>query len=109
MAIDHVRFTPQQVHTIETLRNLIALSEEATRQLLITGGLEAFSLEAAKVLYTTQPLSISDVADCVGLDRGTLILIEWFHAHRAAPWVGPDEAVFVQKDFDAGLARELSD
>lgn len=107
MAIDHVRFTPQQVHTIETLQHLASLSEEATRQLLITGGLDALRLEAAKVLYTTQPVSISDVADQVGLDRG--ILIEWFHTHRVAPWVGPDEATAIQQEFDAWLARELSD
>lgn len=99
MAIDRLLFSPEQVRLIEALRQAANLSEEAARQRLIDGGLEALRLAAAERLYTTQPLTISDVADRVGLDRG--VLVEWFHTHHIAPWLSTEEATAAADTFAA--------
>ena len=102
MTVDHGRLTPQSVHIMETLQR----SEAATRQLLITGALEALRWETANVLNTTQ-IDQRCGRSCGFRSQGTLI--EWFHRHRVSPWGRPDEAATVRHEFDAWLARELSD
>ncbi len=99
MAIDRLLFSPEQVLLIEALRQAAELSEDAARQRLIDGGLEALRLAAAERLYTTQPLTISEVTARVGLDRG--VLIEWVHTHHLAPWMSPEDAAAAADAFAA--------
>lgn len=99
MAIDRLLFSPEQVRLIESLRQAANLSEEAARQRLIDGGLDALRLAAAERLYTSRPLTLSEVADHVGLDRG--VLIEWVHTHHLAPWISPAEAASTAEAFAA--------
>lgn len=106
MAIDHIVFSPEQSQLIACLRDLAGLSERDTISVLIKGGLEALRWRAAATLYATRPLSVSEVAEQVGLDRGACI--EWFQTHGIAPWAPAEEADAVVADLDAWLDRRQS-
>lgn len=105
MALNHLELTPEQTATIERLRILGHLSEQEVRVVIINGGLEALRWHVAVRLYTSQPLSISDVAERVGVSRGACI--EWFHQHGVAPFSPPEEAASVEQHLNAWLDREL--
>ena len=69
MALNHLELTPEQTATIEQLRILGNLSEQEARVLIISGGLQALRWHVAVRLYTSRPLSVSDVADQVGVSK----------------------------------------
>lgn len=104
MAIDHIVFSPEQSRLIAYLRDLAGLSEQDTMSVLIDGGIEALRWRAAMTLYTTRPLSVGEVADLVGLDRG--ICIERFQTQGIAPWAPEEEADAVFADLNAWLANQ---
>ncbi|MDA8192642.1 MAG: hypothetical protein M0Z53_01405 [Thermaerobacter sp.] len=106
MAIDGIVFSPEQSQLIACLRDLAGMSEQDTMGVLIEGGLEALRSRAAATLYATRPLSVSEVAEMVGLTRGACI--EWFQTHGIAPWASVEEADAVFADLDAWLGRQQS-
>ncbi len=105
MALNHLELTPEQTATIEQLCILGNLSEQEARVVIINGGLQALRWHVAVRLYTSRPLSVSDVADQVGVSRGACI--EWFHQHGVAPFSPPEEAPSVERHLNAWLDHEL--
>lgn len=105
MALDHFELTPEQTTAIEHLRVLGDLSEQEARAIIISGGLHALRWHVATILYTTRPLSVSDVAEQVGVPRGACI--EWFHQHGVAPFSPAEEAQRVTHGLDRWLEQEL--
>lgn len=105
-AVDRVTFTSDQSHEIEDLRKWARLTNSEVPAILVEGGLSALRLRAATVLYATQPLTVSEVADRVHVDRGALLA--WFRANGVAPWVSPDEEKALPRSLDNWLRDELS-
>ncbi len=103
MALDHVALSPEQAQEIEALCNLGQFSETEWRTWLIQEGIHGLRLHAAAVLYTTQPLTISEVADQVHLTRGELI--DWFHAHGIMPWMTAQEEATASAEWDSWVKR----
>ncbi|MDA8205251.1 MAG: hypothetical protein M0Z36_04220 [Thermaerobacter sp.] len=106
MAVDRLTFTPDQSHEIERLREWARLTNSEVHAMLVEGGLSALRLRAATALYTTQPLTVSEVTDRIHVDRGALIA--WFHANGVAPWVSPEEEKALPRSLDNWLRDELS-
>lgn len=105
MALNHFELTPEQTTIIEHLRALVDLSEQEAQAIIISGGIQALRWYVATILYTTRPLSVSDVAEQVGVSRGACI--EWFHQHGVAPFSLAEEAERVNHGLDVWLEKEL--
>ena len=104
MALEHFDLTPEQMTTINHLRSLGNLSKREVHTIILRYGLYGLRRHVATILYTTRPLSVSEVAEQVGISRGACI--EWFHQHGVAPFSPAEEAERVIAGLDKWINRE---